>query len=715
MTRPRLGLRTKLLLVALALLAIPWVGYRYVRAMEGFLRQGQEATLMGTARAVATVLDDRPKLMAPQVDLLGALREDRDLYAYPLHNPIQLDGYDEDWSEYLGRAITYGADHRLSGTAPAGGPDAFSFRNLVGIRGNYLYALFLVKDPHIVYRAPNSLRLDQSDHLIIALQDPQGAFHRYLLTTRAPGWVNAYAVTDADPSGADAQPEVRIQGEWQEAPGGYTIELRMPLAMVGNKLAFAIADVDNPVTRKVREVIGTAGTRRLADLGTVMTPSPRIQAILHGLGRANARLWVVNRQGRVMALTGSLRPPDDETLSADTGDDPGLLSGLQQLIYSLILRQPSEDFDDTLAGASRLQGADVRAALAGRPAIRWRHTPDGRAAILSAAYPIHDGDAVAGAVVAEQTGNAILTVRNRAMESLFNLTLVVFVAATLALLAFASRLSTRIRRLRNDTEQAIGSDGRVRSTAVSGRRAGDELGDLARGVGGMLQRLAEYTRYLEGMSGKLSHELRTPLVVVKSSLDNLEQTTLPEEARVYTTRARDGLQRLNAILTRLSEATRLEQALQQAERENFDLAALVSGCVAGYRDAYPGRPLEARLPDGAVTIAGAPDLVAQLLDKLVANAMDFSPAERPVVVSLERGTREVVLGVENEGPPLPEQMSGQLFESLVSVRSGGNGEPHLGLGLYIVRLIAQFHGGDVAAANRQDGNGVVFRVRLPMS
>jgi len=94
--------------------------------------------------------------------------------------------------------------------------------------------------------------------------------------------------------------------------------------------------------------------------------------------------------------------------------------------------------------------------------------------------------------------------------------------------------------------------------------------------------------------------------------------------------------------------------------------------------------------------------------------MDFSPAERPVLVSLESGSREVLLSVENEGPPLPEQMSGQLFESLVSVRGGGDGEPHLGLGLYIVRLIAQFHGGDVEAANRPKEDGVVLRVRLPM-
>jgi signal transduction histidine kinase len=59
-------------------------------------------------------------------------------------------------------------------------------------------------------------------------------------------------------------------------------------------------------------------------------------------------------------------------------------------------------------------------------------------------------------------------------------------------------------------------------------------------------------------------------------------------------------------------------------------------------------------------------------------------------------------------------MRGRLFESMVSVRTGRAGdEPHLGLGLYIVRLIAEFHGGRAIAANRPDGNGVMFELRFP--
>jgi len=72
--------------------------------------------------------------------------------------------------------------------------------------------------------------------------------------------------------------------------------------------------------------------------------------------------------------------------------------------------------------------------------------------------------------------------------------------------------------------------------------------------------------------------------------------------------------------------------------------------------------------------------------------------------------------VSNRGPRLPESMAGKLFDSMVSVRSGGgNGEPHLGLGLYIVRLIAEFHGGRAEALDREDGSGVVMRVRCPLA
>ena len=100
-----------------------------------------------------------------------------------------------------------------------------------------------------------------------------------------------------------------------------------------------------------------------------------------------------------------------------------------------------------------------------------------------------------------------------------------------------------------------------------------------------------------------------------------------------------------------------------------------------------------------------------MLDKLAATAADFSPRDEPVRIRLdEKGT----LTVSNSGPQLPGEMNGRLFESMVSVRSEGQSkEPHLGLGLYIVRLIAEFHGGVARAANREDGSGVVVKIECP--
>src|SRR5207302_7270399 len=231
-------------------------------------------------------------------------------------------------------------------------------------------------------------------------------------------------------------------------------------------------------------------------------------------------------------------------------------------------------------------------------------------------------------------------------------------AGALTLLAFASRLSTRLSRLRDEADAAIDSQGRVRKL-IHGSAAGDEIGDLSRSFSTVLERLAQYNAYLENMAGRLSHELRTPIAVVRSSLENLKLAR-PEEAEVYVTRANDGLKRLDTILTRMTEATRLEQLVRTETRERFDAREVVRGCA----HAYPHRKLEIDVPEHAVWLRGAPDLYAQMLDKLVANAVDFSTGDEPIRVRLEPRGTIAVLTVSNRGPRLPEAMAGKLFESM---------------------------------------------------
>ena len=109
---------------------------------------------------------------------------------------------------------------------------------------------------------------------------------------------------------------------------------------------------------------------------------------------------------------------------------------------------------------------------------------------------------------------------------------------------------------------------------------------------------------------------------------------------------------------------------------------------------------------------GSPDLIAQMLDKLMDNAADFSPPDGRITLALEAHDGRYVLSVTNEGPLLPPHLEGHLFESLVSGRAAQDQKPHLGLGLYIVRLIAEFHGGSATATNLPDASGVVIAVDL---
>jgi dedicated sortase system histidine kinase len=429
-----------------------------------------------------------------------------------------------------------------------------------------------------------------------------------------------------------------------------------------------------------------------------------IAAILAGVQRTSSRIWVVNRDLQVLARAGTLKRPAEAASEAPWW----------QPLIGWLIQRPTEDFAEARPEDILTGGGDVGAALQGTPATRTRRTQDGRAVVMSAAHPIWSGDEVVGAVVAEETTNPIASLRSAALERLLLVTLASFTGVAALLIAYATRLSLRIRRLRDEAESAIDARGRITRLAA-GSDAADEIGDLSRSFSAVLGRLAQHHTYLESMAGRLSHELRTPIAVVRSSLENLKLAPEAPEARRYIERAEEGLQRLSRILDRMIEASRLEQSLAVAERERYDLVPVVRGCVEGYRLAYPQAKFALELPRERAEVQGAPDLAAQLLDKLVENAVDFSRGGEPVRVALDNGDGAALLTVANKGPLLPAGTRTRLFESMISVREAHHaaGTPHLGLGLYVARLIAEFHGGSILAANLPSGDGVAVRVRMP--
>ena len=256
---------------------------------------------------------------------------------------------------------------------------------------------------------------------------------------------------------------------------------------------------------------------------------------------------------------------------------------------------------------------------------------------------------------------------------------------------------------------------------------GDELAGLSRSMAALLERLRVHQQYLRTLADRLAHELRTPLTMIDSSLANLgehlEGGARPDaDTKRYLERAGQGSRRLNRILQAMSQAARLEEALIDEPFERFDLALNLSGVdlaalaaeyCAARQSAEPGCRIVPPQLEGPVRVDGSPDLIAQLMDKLFDNARDFVPENGRIEVRVGADDGRAVLEVENEGASIDPAAAEAVFEPMVSHRPSGGEVPHLGLGLFIARLIAERHGGRLSA--RPTATGTCFSFEMPLA
>ncbi len=709
-----MGIRGKLLLASLSLLIVPWLGAQYIQNLESYLREAHEEQLIDRVSIMAAVMGEQEKRLVDQNNQANLENTPSHLYIRPLNTAIQLDGYLDDWRHYQEREQPLGASN-----------GDLSVLQRIGHYKDHLYIVLRVTDDNVIYRSPTTLRLDRSDHIRISMLDRNGKFRRYQIATITPGWVHANLMPSHQKSSPLSQnnsgnrplrPETNIKGEWQFSKGGYTVELQIPLSMFNRRLAIAVVDVDDANTGKIKNLVANGNTEQAHELGTIVIPTPQMESLLARLTTPKNRVWIVDNNQRVIGMTGDLHQISSEQLKQQNLDDTSLFSILMKLFYHITLEQPYDGFSDPLSSASRLDNPAIIAALSGTAKTYWRSTENENINITIAAHPLYLNGMIVGAIVIEENSSSILIRQNRVIEAMVNMALLTFLLTFGVLLFFTTRLSLRIHKLRNEVDASITDDGKIQQTQIS-NKASDEIGDLGRSFSSMLKRLSQYNRYLETMSGKLSHELRTPITIVRSSLDNIDKSKLDDESLTYIKRANEGAIRLNNILTRMSEATHLEQTIMHEAHEHYAAVDVIEACTDGYRLAYPQQAFEFICNESAriKLIAGSPELLAQLMDKLVDNATDFCKDDTPITISCEATDGTLAITVHNPGPTLADDMRDSLFDSMVSVRQHKTDSPHLGLGLYIVRLITEFHHGVIEIQNTYHPEGVSFKLAIPLS
>lgn len=659
------------------------MGYDYLRQMESYLRDTLQASLVDTAYAVAGALNDKPRLFDTSFD-----DDENTLYVHRLNNTVQLDGYTDDWESYIDWSDTYHSD------SPS---NHDSFKLIISKDDHYYYVLIQVTDDELIYSTLGQSDNINGDHFVLIYRDQYQRLQKDYIAPSGPGLIRPFRYEEElDAYGVEVLNKKNLTNTsavWQTTEAGYNIEIKIPAYLIGQRLGFIFNDIDK--TKK--NSISTYGKTAHDEPGRIISSSRKIESIIYSQGRSEGRrIWVLDNSAQVLASDGSLRRE--------------FPANAFNIIYTLLLPPAYDYFKDDLAGASRLQGAEVKQALSGNTQTRWRSSPDGKAVIVSAATPVWFDNKVIGAVVIEETTNNIQIMQRQVLAELFNKTLFIFFVIVFLLLLFASRLSSRLIKLNRETTEAIDEYGKVKGE-ISVSHSSDEIGELSRSFGNMLERLQQYHIYLEGMASRLSHELRTPMAIVKSSLDRL-QTEQDEETRKEILQAADtGLQRLQTLLTRLSEAARLEQALQEADKEETNLNEFLKQCIDGYRLAYPAQQFKLITPETILNLKINKDLFFQMLDKLVSNAVDFTYADKNILINLIDKSGLIEIQVINSGPRLPEDMLDELFNSMVSVRKERSEVgPHLGLGLFVAKLITEFHGGKISASNLKDEEGVCISI-----
>lgn len=297
----------------------------------------------------------------------------------------------------------------------------------------------------------------------------------------------------------------------------------------------------------------------------------------------------------------------------------------------------------------------------------------------------------------------IVGTAQQALVTLAWQTLGVLGVLIVGLSVYSGRLAERITRLRKELKSYLDTRGRFSSEPfLTDAQTSDEVGELGRDVQQVLRDLARYTAFLERIPRTLRHELSNPMSTVQTSLELLSDEKDPEQQARLRATAERGIQKLESTLAKVTEAASLEEALRDEDQHGFDVARVTRDAIESIQRTVTDRQWSLDIPSDPVVIFGNDLRFEQMLDKLLDNARDYTPINGQITVGIRDHINAVSLWVENEGPSLQVHNGVDAFQMFSGTRNDSTGS-HLGLGLYVVRLIAESMGAQVSIGNTEQG------------
>ena len=465
-----------------------------------------------------------------------------------------------------------------------------------------------------------------------------------------------------------------------------------------------------------------------SDEGEVLLPDLARQMMRRLVEPTHARARLFDIHGHLIADSRLLRGPGEPVPVAELPEpEPKrLLSRIADWIYDEIAslvptrhklplyseHEAAEDYREALQ------------ALRGDSGSMVRSNPPGDDLVISVAVPLQRYKQVLGAVMLSTTDREIRdelrTVRLELVR-IFGVTLLLTILVSLYL---ASTIAQPIRRLAAAARRARGRNTRIEIPDTA--RRNDEIGELATSLREMTDALWQRMNAIESFAADVAHEIKNPLSSLRSAVETAARLDDPDKQRRLMAIVQDDVERLDRLITDISDASRLDAELSRQEMSPTDIGAMLRAIVdmheATQTAGSPRLVLELP-PDGAgrirpLIVPGIETRLSQIFLNVIANAVSFSPPNRDIFIRAVLDGRAVLVTVEDQGPGIPEDQLTAIFDRFYSERPASEKfGTHSGLGLSISKQIAEAHRGRIWAENRIDAQGVVcgarFLIRLP--
>jgi two-component system sensor histidine kinase ChvG len=462
------------------------------------------------------------------------------------------------------------------------------------------------------------------------------------------------------------------------------------------------------------------------DEGEVLLPDLARQMMRRLVEPTRTRARLFDSRGDIIADSRVLRGAGDsiQVTELPPPEPRSLIARLFDRAYDWVVRRlPRRGRYPAYHQSALPQAADfaeVMQALHGQEASAVRSDPARGGLLISVAVPVRRYKQVLGAVMLS-TGSGEIEAELRTVR----LELLKIFAAALAvtvLLSFylAGTIARPIRRLAAAAERARGRRARVEIPDFTGR--GDEIGDLSGALREMTGALWQRMSAIESFAADVAHEIKNPLSSLRSAVETATRIEDPQKQRRLMAIILDDVQRLDRLITDISDASRLDAELSRIELEPVDIAAMLDALVdvheAAGGEGAPRLVFERPERGRDLIVPGIETRLSQVFRNVIANAVSFSPPNGEIRLTARHDGRAVLVTVEDRGPGIPEDKLTAIFDRFYTERPlGEKFGTHSGLGLSISKQIVEAHRGMIWAENRRDAGGAVigarFTIRLP--